>query len=667
MNGVFEYPAVLGFVPANQDGKGFVVPEVPAKQGRQRQQLARSPAASRARKVTATYRKSSPCKESSESKGVRKVQHAAEVDDDMSIGQPRPQKRRKSTSHEDSALEPRPNENSISSFALPAETGERLAAFRCSPSDQDLSRNQRSFRGHLGMIHHSQNHVAAESTFEPSKPLAGGSGGPDRDSGSHNVDYSGHTGNPQPPLELEQSHKVIGATHGETGPGSRSEHFTTQQRYHSAFLDEDPAYSNEDVDSLFFPMSNQELGPNKHEISSDIDPSHARAVSFVDPFSSLTVGRETPDSQRRRSPMDEPDGSSAEPGLDENYYLSGAPEAAYDVDEIDVHALASVMDFEPDIEFPVPQSSTDRNYNAGNGKSSLNNVPADTRALDVSNFPLSPVPSSFPADDPSEAGDPGTNSIAKDEDFLGDEDEEIADLFNLTDQLSRSSPVPPNASSLETAKPRRKPSSFYVKEMTVPSPIKPKKAMPSSPSSDNPRIDNQPWALWSQRAKLPTPTKLSYDANNNPIPFLGPKVPKPVRDRSPIPGLSPTKRLQTCFRLGEALNVASRALRAFTPTLIELYARVVRSERKLAIQHFTFADLFYADRPPYLEGSWEGWQGSRCWEADGVPFLGGPSGKVCRVVGRLERGVDGKLSMNVISLWEAGWDDVESVMAVVCA
>lgn len=78
-------------------------------------------------------------------------------------------------------------------------------------------------------------------------------------------------------------------------------------------------------------------------------------------------------------------------------------------------------------------------------------------------------------------------------------------------------------------------------------------------------------------------------------PFIRPPFPTPIRDRSPILGLTNHIVLRTCFRIGEALNAAAVASRANTDAIIELYARIVLSEREVNggfKQFFQFGDLF---------------------------------------------------------------------------
>ncbi|KAL8780068.1 MAG: hypothetical protein Q9213_006627 [Squamulea squamosa] len=174
--------------------------------------------------------------------------------------------------------------------------------------------------------------------------------------------------------------------------------------------------------------------------------------------------------------------------------------------------------------------------------------------------------------------------------------------------------------------------------------------------------------------KTPTPKGIphlvSFDENGAPIPFIHPVFPVPIRDRSPILGLSSKTVLRTCFRIGEALNAGSTALRTRTDAVIELYARVTSSERPAGSvkQLFQFADIFSPDKPPFLKGTYGLWKGVPLWDADSKVFLGEKGkGKMCRVVGRIGREERSRgLEMTVLSVWEADWEDVGIVKGIYC-
>jgi len=155
------------------------------------------------------------------------------------------------------------------------------------------------------------------------------------------------------------------------------------------------------------------------------------------------------------------------------------------------------------------------------------------------------------------------------------------------------------------------------------------------------------------------------------LPFLRPPFPKPIRDRSPILGLTNRMILRTCFRVGEALNAGAAAIRTNTDAVIELYARIVHSEREVNKgykQSLQFGDLF-TDKPPYLGATYSLWKGVPLWDHDSRAFVGnGGKGKMCRAVGRIKRSEQGKgCEMVVLSIWEVDWEDVGVAKGVVCS
>ncbi|KAL8909469.1 MAG: hypothetical protein Q9207_000149 [Kuettlingeria erythrocarpa] len=166
------------------------------------------------------------------------------------------------------------------------------------------------------------------------------------------------------------------------------------------------------------------------------------------------------------------------------------------------------------------------------------------------------------------------------------------------------------------------------------------------------------------RASVPknVPHEVSFDQAGNPVPFIRPPFPVPVRDRSPVFGLSSQTVLRACFRIGEALNAGSTALRTKQDAVIELYARVAHSERPdgSVKQHFQFADIFSPDKPPFLKGTYGLWKGVELWDDDSKVFLGEEGkGKIARVVGRMARDEKTRgLELNLLSVWEADWEDV---------
>ncbi|KAI9795920.1 MAG: hypothetical protein M1835_004949 [Candelina submexicana] len=163
---------------------------------------------------------------------------------------------------------------------------------------------------------------------------------------------------------------------------------------------------------------------------------------------------------------------------------------------------------------------------------------------------------------------------------------------------------------------------------------------------------------------------LEWETNGSPKPFVRPLFPKPIRDRSPVLGVSSRILLRTCFRVGEALNAGCAAARTSQDVIVELYARVNFSYREAKgwKQHFQFSDLYH-DRPPYLNGIYEGWRGIRLWEYDSSLFLGDEAkGRMCRCMGRIKRDEKTKTwILVVLNIWAAVWDDFAFVKGIVCA
>ncbi|KAK5685806.1 hypothetical protein LTR17_026921 [Elasticomyces elasticus] len=160
--------------------------------------------------------------------------------------------------------------------------------------------------------------------------------------------------------------------------------------------------------------------------------------------------------------------------------------------------------------------------------------------------------------------------------------------------------------------------------------------------------------------------KLQADAQLTEKRIVRTPFPESVLDRSPIFGATNATVLRVCFRIGEALNAGCLAVRNNKNVLLELYARVTashREEKPGRHQHFVFHDLYH-DKPPYLTGTYDLWDQSRLWELDSRAFLSSSAaGTVCRAIARMKR--DGtKWKLEVLSIWEASWEDVEHVAGI---
>lgn len=145
-------------------------------------------------------------------------------------------------------------------------------------------------------------------------------------------------------------------------------------------------------------------------------------------------------------------------------------------------------------------------------------------------------------------------------------------------------------------------------------------------------------------------------------PIVRPPFPPPVRDRSPIIGLSSNLLLRTCFRIGETINQASHASKSGKNMLFELYARVLSSTRDEAKQLFVFGDLFH-DRPPHIKGVYDAaiWRQVELYNYDSGRLL--EQRRMCRCIGRMRR--DRKeWTMQVLNIWETTWEDIEWVEGI---
>ena len=121
-----------------------------------------------------------------------------------------------------------------------------------------------------------------------------------------------------------------------------------------------------------------------------------------------------------------------------------------------------------------------------------------------------------------------------------------------------------------------------------------------------------------------------------------------------------------CFRVGEALNAAAWGLRDKIDVTVELYARVVTSVRRGRKQYFSFADLF-TDKPPYLKGIWSMWNGVALWDENAKLLLGKHGqGKMCRVLGKVNKDDLDDWEISIICVWAIGWEDIGAAKASLC-
>ncbi|KAI7230964.1 hypothetical protein KC330_g6655 [Hortaea werneckii] len=160
--------------------------------------------------------------------------------------------------------------------------------------------------------------------------------------------------------------------------------------------------------------------------------------------------------------------------------------------------------------------------------------------------------------------------------------------------------------------------------------------------------------------------------NDEAKPVVRSPFPSAIRDRSRIWGASNTTVLRTCFRIGEALNVGCKAVRNNRPVLLELYARVVDSWQEGAErgkgrkQNFVIHDLYHG-KPPHVDASFVLCGQSKVWDIDTSRFLTKREGGImCRAIGQMKKEGPGrgKWYINLLSIWEATWDDVHAVAGI---
>ena len=146
-------------------------------------------------------------------------------------------------------------------------------------------------------------------------------------------------------------------------------------------------------------------------------------------------------------------------------------------------------------------------------------------------------------------------------------------------------------------------------------------------------------------------------------PIVRPVFPPPVRDRSPIIGLTPNTLLRTCFRIGEAINSGRGAVRDGKNIILELYARVLCSKRYNNKQSFIFCDLYHINAP-YINAVYDAaiWKADNQFNHDSARLL--QEMKMCRCIGRMMREGD-EWVLAISSVWEASWEDIEWVEGIV--
>ncbi|MCJ1430896.1 hypothetical protein MMC27_000246, partial [Xylographa pallens] len=274
---------------------------------------------------------------------------------------------------------------------------------------------------------------------------------------------------------------------------------------------------------------------------------------------------------------------------------------------------------------------------------------------------------SFPCPNGDNDNEAYSDVNREDKNLLDDVDSDFIDLGTAyperVDELPSALPKP--ALDAELPKLQWNPSTMYKPTKTLPTS---EIALFSSPVAESQRLPPDKIPAQS-KPPPPAPHLINIDSVGNALPFARPPFPSLVLDRSPILGVSSSSFLRSCFRIGEALNVATQASYTGAHPLIELYARVTYSHRVGVEQFIQFADLFRSEKPPFLNGSFVGWKGVDLWDNDSKAFLGDTGkGKIARCIGNMKRDETRRgWKMMVLSIWEADWDDVAYVKGIVCS
>ncbi|KAI0477736.1 hypothetical protein GGR56DRAFT_638498 [Xylariaceae sp. FL0804] len=174
------------------------------------------------------------------------------------------------------------------------------------------------------------------------------------------------------------------------------------------------------------------------------------------------------------------------------------------------------------------------------------------------------------------------------------------------------------------------------------------------------------------QASGPVPTTLAEppSSRSGPLqPFRRTPFPEMVRDRSSVPGLSSTRILRTCFRIGVMISQTARCLNHQQDVVFELFARVSYSSRESLArkQHFQFVDLF-KDQQPYPSAVLAGWKVGSQLDHHSSVFLQTESGpRLCWCICKPVK--DSKAAMGwtytVLSIKETDWDQIGWATSVI--
>ncbi|KAK0617170.1 hypothetical protein B0T14DRAFT_568702 [Immersiella caudata] len=155
-------------------------------------------------------------------------------------------------------------------------------------------------------------------------------------------------------------------------------------------------------------------------------------------------------------------------------------------------------------------------------------------------------------------------------------------------------------------------------------------------------------------------------------PFVRPPFPEPIRDKSPVTGLSRSSIVRTCFRIGQILNETKKCFDNHQDVVFELYARVTYSSREkfARVQHFQFLDLF-KEHFPYPTGTLNGWKTGSLVDEQSLVFLGSGDGhkaKLCRCICKpvKEKKRDLGWSFLVLAIRQVDWEEIDMMKGTMC-
>lgn len=176
------------------------------------------------------------------------------------------------------------------------------------------------------------------------------------------------------------------------------------------------------------------------------------------------------------------------------------------------------------------------------------------------------------------------------------------------------------------------------------------------PSTASPTITEIHWAILDDSHEY-LPLKA----------FARPGFPAPIRDHSPVIGLSAHSIIRTCFRIGEMIQEGARCNAVGQDAVIELFARATFSSREAGTtkQHFQFADLFH-DRPPFPNGILANYKSTGLAESESKVFIGEDGERMARCLGRLKKNVkNAGWLLHILNIRGTDWEEIRWTKRIV--